>query len=401
MKFKTRREALASVKERKRVVGGKKVVSYDAYLGTDPITKSVKRMYDSDRQRLVQRIEEFYSALDHHGDIGSLLTPAQIIDARAAYDLLDGAKMNTTLREAIHLFIDHAREAAEISSKPLGEAYDEYLSSFGPLQYKHIASVKYRVGKWAAAYGLDKPVSEVRAADIVSFLDRKHASSPKTWNNCLVYIRSFLSWCCASMRGYAVRNVLADVKTKSIEWKEPEYVTPDVMERIVRILEGDVAEHPERLAYIVLNAFCGIRREEIIRMAKMPDAARVSLVDETIRIGKPKGYQKGIRPRAFHIPANALAWMKSFDFAWGLARVNPHTSDRISAVAKDNGIRYVHNAGRHSFITMHCAAYGDPAKTEAIVGTSSAMRAAHYMGLASKAEGEAYFSIFPTDRSSR
>lgn len=398
MHFKTMKEALASIKVRTRDADGKHYTTYDAYLGVDPITKKVKRMFDTDRPRLVQRVKDFYSCINYAGELGALLNPMQIMDAKAAYDILAEAGIKTSLRDIAKGIVDARAEEAKVSAKPVGEAYDEYLASFGPLQKKHVDSIKYRVGHWVVAFGREKPVSSATVRDIVSFIDGKFSASPKSWNNALVYIRSFLAWCMGSVRGYVAENVLRDVKQKQVAWKEPEYLKPQTAEALLRLLETDVEKHPDRLAYTVLNMLCGMRREEIMRMASDPDAVRVSLPDETVRVAKPKGFQKGIRPRAFHIPANALAWMKSFDFAWGVSHIIPHTTDNISAAAKDAGLAIPHNAGRHTFITMHCAAYGDPSKTEAIVGTSAQMRAKNYMGLASKADGEAFFAIMPKAR---
>ena len=45
---------------------------------------------------------------------------------------------------------------------------------------------------------------------------------------------------------------------------------------------------------------------------------------------------------------------------------------------------------------MHVAAFGDPRRTEILVGTSASMRVNHYMGLATQAQGQAYFAIRPT-----
>jgi hypothetical protein len=60
------------------------------------------------------------------------------------------------------------------------------------------------------------------------------------------------------------------------------------------------------------------------------------------------------------------------------------------------GLKVGRNFGRHTCATMHCAAFGDPRRTEAMLGTSSSMRVKHYMGLVTRTEGERYFGIVPS-----
>ena len=87
--------------------------------------------------------------------------------------------------------------------------------------------------------------------------------------------------------------------------------------------------------------------------------------------------------------------MKSFGFLGALAKVTRDTQKGIYELARANGVPMFHNCGRHTFITYHVAAYSDPAKTTAMVGTSDKMRADNYCGLATKKDGDAYFAIMP------
>lgn len=395
MRFKTMKEALASITKRSREVGGKEYITFDAYLGVDPITKKVRRMFDRDEPRLRQRVKEFYSSINRHGDIGALLTPMQIMDAKAAYDALAAAGVQMTIRDVVKEYLDGKRAKAAVNAKAIGEAYDEYLASFGSLQVSHVDAVKYRVGHWVSAEGRGKRLSDVTAQSVVSFIDSRFSSSNKSWNNAMTYISSFLNWCMSPERAYIAENPIRIVKKKQIAWQEPKYLTPAQAEATLRLCDSWRLKRPDMLSYAILNMLCGMRREEILRMAKDPEAVRVNLQDETIRVAKPKGFQKGIRPRAFHIPENALAWMKSFDFDIGVRGITDKTSMYITREMRLAGEKIPNNAGRHTFITMHCAAYGDPSRTEAIVGTSATMRAQNYMGLASKKDGEAFFSIMP------
>ena len=91
-----------------------------------------------------------------------------------------------------------------------------------------------------------------------------------------------------------------------------------------------------------------------------------------------------------------MAWIKSFDFLKALKKVNKKTIEKIYALARKHKIPVFQNCVRHTFITYHVAAFGDPAKTQAMVGTSARYRAMNYCGMASKADGEKYFRIWPS-----
>ena len=118
-------------------------------------------------------------------------------------------------------------------------------------------------------------------------------------------------------------------------------------------------------------------------------------------IRKPKGWTKGITPRSFPIQGNALAWMKSFPFEDSVRRIGDHCADDVKEIAGKLKIAMPKNAGRHTFITMHVAAFGNPTNTDAIVGTSARMRVSNYCGLVSKKSGEEYFAIMPATEEAR
>ena len=235
------------------------------------------------------------------------------------------------------------------------------------------------------------------AKEIADYLQENFGSKkPKTYNQHLLYLKTFFNWCCKDERKYLKENPIRALKYKPEPWEEPEYMKPEDVERLFKLLEANKTEHPEHLAYAVVNFFCGCRAVEVMRMATDPDAAKIDVDGETVRIAKAKGYQQGKRPRAFHILPTALAWMKSFDFLAGLKTVTEKTQKEIYDLARADGVPMFQNCGRHTFITYHVAAYADPAKTTAMVGTSDKMRAENYCGLARKEQGEAYFRIMPT-----
>jgi hypothetical protein len=61
---------------------------------------------------------------------------------------------------------------------------------------------------------------------------------------------------------------------------------------------------------------------------------------------------------------------------------------KVLATNRRNGLR-------HAFVSAHFAAYSDENLTAAQAGNSPQMIHAHYKGLLTKAEGEAWFAVAP------
>ncbi|MBP5510865.1 MAG: hypothetical protein J6Z49_08110 [Kiritimatiellae bacterium] len=387
-----------NVKRRVRTDGaGRERVGYEAYFGTDPFTKSAVRMTRASEDELKKDIKDFYQRLQSGGEAAVRLSPVEAIDARNALDLLREAGAKVSLADAVRGYLDGgAGRAADVHGVTVGDAYRTYFDA--KLDGADKEKTARTVGKWVGCAGADTPLAAVTARGVDEYL-REHygARKPKTYNSHLQYIRTFLNWCCRDERKYLAENPIRNLKQRDEPWEEPEYMKPGDVERLFRLLEGERGRRPELLAYAVVSFFCGSRAVEIQRIASLgEDAVRINLDDETVRIAKGKGYQRGRRPRAFHIEPTAMAWMRSFDFMRAVRMVTPGTQGDIYRLARRNGVPVFQNCGRHSFITYHVAAYGDPAKTQAIVGTSAKMRAENYCGLASRADGEAYFRIMPS-----
>lgn len=395
MSYRPKKAVLDGITVRRRERHGVVQTVYDAYLGYDPFDRKQKRLQASTLEELKTKIQKFYVALSSGGDAAVRLKPNEAIDARGALDLLTQANMPISLTEAVRRLLRGENAAPCKCTMPVGKAYDAYYASFGKEQIQHKKAVFYRVGSWVEDFGRDKMLSDATAKDIDEWLKKKCANSPKTFNNHLTYIKTFFNWCIKRPRVWITENPIEGMDKKRIAYKEPEYMAPGDVERVFRELEKMKSTRPDLLAYGILSFFCGVRREEILRMAQMPDAATINIEDETVIIRKPKGWTKGITPRSFPIQGNALAWMKSFPFEASVKNIGDHCADDVKEIARKLHVTMPKNAGRHTFITMHVAAFGNPSNTDAIVGTSAKMRVSNYCGLTSKKNGEEYFAIMP------
>lgn len=395
MKFKTRKEALATITMRERTVNGTVYPIYCAYLGTNLVTKKCERLYASTKQRLERLIDEFYEEREKSGDFASSLSAEQIVDARAAIHALQEAKLGISLAECARREIERSG-CSTVYDKTVGEAYDDFIDSKSLNSELELQKTESTTGKWVGCVGRDRILSSVTIEEIASYVRTNYGNSaPRTYNSHISYIKTFLSWCANPEQKFIPTNPALPIKMKPVAWKRPEYMKPDDVRKLFDLLWEEREHHPEYLALAVTQFFIGVRREEALRMAKDPDTATIIIEDETFRVDGGKGHTKGIAPRAAHLQPNAVAWMKSFDYMAGIQSVTDGTTGEYYSLARSRGIPIFKNCARHTFITMHVAKFHTPEVTQAMVGTSGTMRAAHYDGLAPQREGEAYFDIFP------
>jgi integrase len=320
------------------------------------------------------------------------------MDAKIAIELLAQAKLNLSLTECARRAIDGFAESSP-STTTLGEAYATYAewqrSRNSPHQVKTVAK---RVGKFVDIFGKDRLLSEITQKNLTEYLEREFYAIPSkkaktTYNGNLEYICSFLRWC-VNKQHYIKTNPAASIDGFAKEYEDPEYMKPADVEKLFRALE---TKGGPDLADAILSFWCGMRQEEIHRAAAGESAIMIDLDEKYIRVIKVKGYTRGIKPRAFTIPEQALAWMRSMpDFIAAARTPNTHFREHLKAVATKAGVDLPDNAGRHTFCTMFEAAHHDSNALTAIVGNTESIRDRHYNGIAKPQEGRDYFAIMPS-----
>lgn len=399
MSFLQKNKALATVKIRTQKGG---YVIYEAYLGTDPFTGKPVRKSATSKKGLEQKIADFYKALDQSGEAGAVLTRYQAMDAKQAIGMIEQSGRNMTLVECAKIALAEELTKKETPSITIGEAYAGYAKSIQDKSAAYQKDVRLRVGAWADAFGMERRLGDVSAPEVKKYLmDRLYrqgdVGSWVTYNNHLGNIKSFLSWCASREQGFLAESPLEGMKKIVIPYRQPEYMKATHVEGLFRELWNRRETQMGRadLAYAILSFFCGMRQSEIDRVRLGEHAVRINLDEGTIRVGIPKGVSKGIRPRAFVIPEQALAWMTAFDFMDGATTRNKQFRRHLVEAAEAAKVKLPKNAGRHTFITMFEAVHHDANALTAIVGNTDDVRSKSYNGVELAPEGRAYFAILP------
>lgn len=399
MSYRPKKEVLATIGTRKRTRRGNEYVIYDAYLGYDPYSKKQKRMQSTDLSYLKAQVERFYIEHRVGGDAAARLQPHEASDAREALDTLSEAGEHISLTEVVKRYLSGSTASKRASCVTIQEALAKFLDSQIGKTPVYIKGLRIHIGAFMDGFGPQRKVSEVSASDVTEnlrerLLDEDDQKTWKTYNNHLGDLKTFFNWCTRSEQGYIEKSPIADVKKLIIAWKDPEYVKAEDIGKLFTAIAAH-SDKREDLADAILSFFCGMRQEEIKRVREGKEAVNVDVENGFIRVVKCKGATKGIRPRAFNIPEQALTWMRAFDFSAAVMKPNNQFRRHLVRYAAEAKVSIPKNAGRHTFITMYSAAYHDQVKLTSIVGNTEGVRANSYDGVEVEANGKAYFSITP------
>ena len=344
-------------------------------------------------------LRKYKKANSKYGQLSGILSAAQYALAVEAFKRLLGAGLpDAALADAVELLVK--REGMIKERLTIAEAAERYMGRFAEDQALYSRNSKYYTAQFAKFFGEGKLLCEVTEAEAMEFFDAVERAdySPKTFNNMHTALRAFFNWCME--RKLVAANPILAVKQKRIAYKDPLFIPVETLRDALTLIEADetIAAEDKQwiLGFMALSFFCGIRTSEILRLTE--DAIHPDDERPFVRISTTKGAAKGIKGRMVDLEPNAAAWLRKYPFVGSKSMSALGKLRRRLARGPLAGLTdaFTKNVGRHSYITYHTAKYRDYARTEAYVGTSATMRARHYQGLATTAEGEAYFGIFPS-----
>ena len=202
--------------------------------------------------------------------------------------------------------------------------------------------------------------------------------------NVIRYLCVFFNF--AMKRGYLVKSPMDQIEKPRLKYKVPEFLAVDQVEAILRtarVVDAGI------VAKLALGFFAGIRPEELQRMDWQDISIENGLVTVRAEVAKC-----GI-PRHVAISDNLKKWL-----AGCMAeqfKVNSF-DERRKAVCAAAGVTYwPHDAMRHTFATMHLAAFENADKTAHELGHTQGVKLLfrHYRGLTTKTEAARYWGIEP------
>lgn len=226
-------------------------------------------------------------------------------------------------------------------------------------------------------------IDTVTARQLGAYLERlKNGSSRNTHRKRIVAI-----WRWAKKQGYLPRDTITEAEQTERAREEEVNVGIIAPPKLATLLERHRGD-PELLASLVLAALCGLRRAEVHEQTWED----IDLGNRVLRVSKAK---RGTPSRRM-VPLSdaAVDWLLLCGNRKG--RITQMLSvDRIRLLARDAGDELPENCFRHSFISHRVAQTGSIHETSLEAGNSPDVIRRHYLELVTKAQGAAWFAVFP------
>ena len=322
-----------------------------------------------------------------------------------------------SLTKAVDFFLNHY--AAPDSSIELRNAITEFLGDKeGTLRERSIRQLKSVLTAFSKRIGPETPLHEITKEDCERFLGKIKAkdggaASKKTWNNYRGDLHCFFAWASESGRKYAAENPVSEiVKHRKTNRGLPGVLTLSQCEELLHfVATGEVSDSrreeaekdekrasflkaykPGRLArYFALAIFTGIRTGpdgELYKLAAHPDRERlIDLGNKVIHI-EPEISKTG-HYRQIKIRDNLLKWLNRFP-----GEIFPSNFDRdVKGIRREFGLG--HDVLRHTFISMHVAAFRSIGDAALEAGNTEQIVKLHYLNLRGQRDGKAFWKITP------
>lgn len=300
------------------------------------------------------------------------------VEFAAAHRVLDGH----SLLEAAKFYMRH--HGRGVTGKPVAEAVAAFINA------KHaegrselyLRDLRYRLGRFAKTFHVE--VRQLAAEDVRDFLSELKLGA-RSYNNFRRVMRVFLRFC--QSRGWLSREIdLLDGVGKRKEPLTPiEIFTPGELRRLLNEAAPGLA------ACIALQAFGGVRTEEMLRLSWRDVTQRRGFVE----VGASKA--KTAARRLIPIQPCLEQWLalapREGEEVWPGTKWSYHHA--LGATAKLARVTWTTNALRHSFVSYRLAATQDVAKVALEAGNSPTMIFRHYRELATEAEAAEWFGIVP------
>jgi integrase len=246
---------------------------------------------------------------------------------------------------------------------------------------RYLQDLQSRLGRFADAF--KKDAGSVTTAEVQSWLDGLKLA-PQSYVNFRRVLHLFFGFAVA--RGYAFENLVAGAeRIKVRKGGEIEIFTPDEIARLLSAADADF------LPVLAIGAFAGLRTAEIGRL----DWTDIDLAGRIIKIGASKA--RSASRRIVPICDNLADWLTPYAGRKGLIWPETTTTllNRQRQTATAAGLKWKHNALRHSYASSRFAQIGDAGRVAGELGNSAAVVHRHYRELVTASDAAAWFAVKP------
>jgi hypothetical protein len=354
-------------------------------------------------------------------EVVTTLSREQVKEAESAFNRLAELERDAdttrkhTLGAAVEFYLKH-QDAGKTKPVEFDYARRQFLISKerDGVRARSLIQLDSTLRQFQGIVGKDAHVCDISTADVEGYLnglrskDGKRKAAVKTFNGYRADLNVFCVWCLEQTDTNDQGQKLRWMLENPVEWK----IGPDnnwrgikkknVEERDVpeslnvsqaRALMAHVADYKDGIMvpYFALAMFAGIRTGtdgELHKLALHPEKLRLIDLERGVIHIKPDVSKTGKYRQVIIRPALA-AWLTRY----GL-EVLPTNFDRhLKIIRKTFGIG--HDVLRHTFFSMHVAAFKSVGEAALEGGNTEAVVKKHYLNLATYTEGDEFWAITP------
>jgi integrase len=346
--------------------------------------RRIQQWCDSEKEART-RVKHYNDDIQAHGNQTSL-SPTTRIQAIEAQEQL--AKYGKSITDAVEFYLTHLDRLA--SSVLISELCPHVIAEFerrveaGEIKDTHLKNMRETLKKFSAAFG-DRPLKLVTGAEIKAWLAQLPLAIV-TRNRHLRYLKNVVGlaqeWNLLEENPFGKTNGFHDPHAKA---RQVEILSLEQLTALLGAVER------EFVPYVALNAFSGLRSQEIQRL----DWSEVKL--ERNLIDLPFEKSKNHRRKLIEVPENLQAWLAPFADLSG--PVTPYDPERVMQRAKKAAgiIHWPQNALRHSFCSYAVALRGFEWTADQ-ADHSVKMLKEHYWEVVDKETAARYWAIRPSEQ---
>jgi integrase len=254
---------------------------------------------------------------------------------------------------------------------------------------KWLRTLDQQLTRFAARF--TGPLHTVRAHEITAWLDSL-AVGLRTRKNYRDAVRELVLFAQSESQISKTWDELDRVEDPAPPAVEVEVYTPEQLLKLLAVTR------PNMIPFTVLQAFAGIRHEEMTGTKALLDWRDLNLDKGILRIKKTVGKTKKLRLVDLH--ANLVAWLRPHARMSGRVCELDHTANALVRAKQRAGIPagrgQLTNALRSSFISYRLAETNDIGLVAREAGNSPNIIKENYLELVTRAEGRRWFDIWPT-----
>lgn len=391
---------------------GEEVFRLSGTLNGERIRKNFRNRADAvdERQKLTVR---FHNEEPSGKTIWTTLSQEENQEAIAATSILKRSGSVRSLTFAVNYFLNHFKEAAFCVS--IAEAADQYLEQKSRDAQRRIITQRQEKAitmelKKMVSHFEGRMINEITAEEIRAYLDSplgrsKTTPSLKTWNNRRGYISTFFKFC--HTKKFVGENPILEVPQYRIKQARGTATTLSANEsrELMHFLETYRGEQNKTgtwwgeegclVPYFALTLFAGVRPDH-----KDGEVSKLSLKDIRLDTGvifiEPE-VSKINEKRSIQIQPNLAQWLRSYPITDYPIIPSRRFRDMVIDVRKR--FKLSHDVMRHTFITMHVAAFRSVSEASLQGGNSEAVVRRHYLDIRTKEEAEEFWNIAPQKNS--